>query len=67
MLLMYLSMSSACKMTKKSFIWRGAGQLLRNLSLLTKKEVTSVLELRTCGSVDWSCTDYSSEIDPEFL
>lgn len=57
------------KMTKKSFIVGGRGDqlLLRNLSLLTKKEVTAVLELRTCGSVDWSCTDYSSEIDSEFL
>lgn len=51
------------KMTKKkSFIGGGDQLLLRNLSLLTKKEVTAVLELRTCGSVDWSCTDYKSEI-----
>lgn len=53
------------KMTKKCFIV--GDQLLRNLSLITKTKVTAVLELRTCGSVDWSCTDYSSEIDSEFL
>lgn len=50
------------KMTKKKFHWGGDQLLLRNLSLLTKKEVTAVLKLRTCGSVDWSCTDYKSEI-----
>lgn len=44
------------KMTKKKFHCGGRGDqlLLRNLSLLTKKEVTAVLELRTCVSVDWS-------------
>lgn len=41
--------------------------LLRSLSLLTKKEVTAVLELRTCGSVDRSCPDDTTEIDSEFL
>lgn len=38
------------------------GFMLMYLSIITKTKVTAVLELRTCGSVDWSCTDYKSEI-----
>lgn len=52
------------KMTEKYSV-SSEKSTFKNLLLFIKTNVTAIFELGTCGVVDWSYTQYATEIDTQ--